>query len=182
MKKTVPLFRNIFCVTKYIPRYTLCIIHIVYWIKSYFDTHKGYGRRSRGVTNMLTTGHMSRFPSCLLKGYMDIDLSKTVHFCTFKHHSWHAHPKKGYLSIKAYGLQNQTTYHFNELQDLHGGAWVGGFNRECALLADMRRWFFCVYYQTQQMIISSLKLNHWAKSWHHRRKMAVAQFSLTSQV
>jgi len=35
--------------------------------------------------------------------------------------------KIGYLSIKAYGLQNQTTYHFNELQDLHGGAWVGGF-------------------------------------------------------
>ena len=30
----------------------------------------------------------------------------------------------GYLSIKAYGLQDQTTFQFNELQDLHGGAWL----------------------------------------------------------
>ena len=30
----------------------------------------------------------------------------------------------GYLSIKAYGLQVQTTFQFNELQDLHGGAWL----------------------------------------------------------
>ena len=26
--------------------------------------------------------------------------------------------------FSAYGLQDQTTYHFNELQDLHGGAWL----------------------------------------------------------
>ena len=31
---------------------------------------------------------------------------------------------KGYLSIKAYGLQKETYHHFNELQDIHGGAWL----------------------------------------------------------
>ena len=30
----------------------------------------------------------------------------------------------GFLSIKAFGIQDQTTNHFNELQDLHGGAWL----------------------------------------------------------
>lgn len=31
---------------------------------------------------------------------------------------------QGYLSIKAYGLQKETYEHFNELQDIHGGAWL----------------------------------------------------------
>ena len=31
---------------------------------------------------------------------------------------------QGYLSIKAYGLQKETYAQFNELQDIHGGAWL----------------------------------------------------------
>ena len=31
---------------------------------------------------------------------------------------------QGYLSIKAYGLENKVYNHFNQLQDIHGGAWL----------------------------------------------------------